>query len=200
MTKKTIYLTILLSILLSCKNDNENKTEYLEKQKIDEINSLANRYLELNRFSGTILVAKDDTIIYNQSFGLADYEKEIPFSFKTAFKIGEFTKLITSDLIDRLIKEKKILRTDKISKHLTEIESDITVDDFINRDLDIDYNIAGRLIEKVTNKSYQENIEKYSAELELENTYFQKQKSSSAVGYLYHNYRGKGLELQQSPV
>lgn len=190
----------MLTILLSCKNHHDNKVEYLEKQKIDEINSLANRYLELNRFSGTIVVAKDDIIIYNQSFGLADHEKEIPFSTKTAFKIGEITKLITSELIDQLVKEKKILRTDKISEHLPEVESDLTVNDFINRGLDINYNIAGRLIEKVTNKSYQENIEKYSTELELENTYFQKDGASPAVGYLYYNYRGKGLELQQSPV
>lgn len=33
----------------------------------------------------------------------------------------------------------------------------------------------------------------------MENTYFQKEDSSVAIGYLFHNYRGKGLELQQSP-
>ncbi|PVW13172.1 serine hydrolase domain-containing protein [Marixanthomonas spongiae] len=200
MTKKILYFTILLSILWSCKNDNKNKSEYLEIQSKDKINTLANRYLELNRFSGTIVVAKDDSIIYNQSFGLADYENEVPFSSKTAFKIGEITKLITSDLINRLVKEKKILLTDKVSEHLPEIESDIRVGDLMKHDSNVDYNIAGQLIEKVTNKSYQENIAKYSAELGLENTYFQKNETSSAVGYLYHNYSGNGLELEKAPV
>ena len=35
--------------------------------------------------------------------------------------------------------------------------------------------------------------------MNLENTYFQRTSSEKAVGYLYHNYRGSGLELQQSP-
>lgn len=200
MSKKIFYFTLLLSIFLSCKNDNAHKTKYLEKQQIDKIHSLANRYLELNRFSGTLLIAKDYNVIFNESFGLADYDNAIPFYSKTAFKIGAISKLITSDLINGLVKENTILRTDKISDHLADVESDLTVDTFLNQDLDADYQIAGRLIEKVTHTSYQENIEKYCTALELENTFFQKNGTPCAVGYLYHNYRGNGLELQQAPV
>ncbi len=200
MTNKITYLAIFISCLLSCKMDHKTTSQCFETLKSDKIDSLANRYLELNRFSGTILIAKEDTIVYDQSFGFADYENKIPFSTKTAFKIGEITELITINIVNRLVKEGKIKRTDRLSKYLTEIESDIIINNLINQNADINYNTLGRLIEKVTNKNYQENIEKYSDDLNLENTYFQKIDSSIAVGYLYHNYQGKGLELQKSPI
>lgn len=198
--RRVLYILMFILSLLSCKKGSNSKNKKIEKSKSHKIDDLANRYLELNRFSGSILVAKNNRIIYNQSFGLADYENEIPFSSKSAFKIGELTKLITSDILNRLKEEKKINPTDKISEHFIEIKSDITVDNFINLDPDIDYNIAGRLIEKVTNKSYQENIEEYCTKLELENTYYDKKDSSKVIGYQYHNYRGNGLELQKAPT
>ena len=108
--KRILYISIFILSLLSCKKDNNSENETIEKSKSHKIDDLANRYLELNRFSGSILVAKDNRIIYNQSFGLADYENEIPFSSKSAFKIGELTKLITSDILHRLKEEKKIIR------------------------------------------------------------------------------------------
>ncbi len=199
-TNKLFYISIFVLSLLSCKTKNNTESEKIEKSKFDKIENLANRYLELNRFSGSILVAKDNHIIYNQSFGLADYENEKPFSSKSAFKIGELTKLITGDILNKLEKQKKVNSTDKISEHLTETQSNNTVGDFINLNPDVDYNIAGRLIEKVTNKSYQENIKEYCTKLELENTYYNIEDSTKVIGYLYHNYRGNGLELQRAPT
>ncbi len=199
-TFKTTCLVISILCFLSCKMDNKTESLHLEKPKSDKIDSLAIRFLELNRFSGTILVAKYGTIIYNQSFGFADYDNKMPFSSKTAFKIGEITEIITQSIVNGLVEKGKVKLTDKLSKHLSEIESDITIGDLINDNSHIDYNTVGRLIEKVSNKSYQENIDEYSTDLKLENTYFQKKDPFSAVGYLYHNYRGEGLELQKSPT
>jgi hypothetical protein len=200
MTRKIIYAATLILLLLSCKKENKSKVKQLEKEFAEQIDALAYRYLALNRFSGTIVLAKDYRIVYNQSFGLADYENEIPFTPNTAFKVGDITKLITSELITGLINEGKINKTDKVAQYLEELESDIKVVDFTKHNADIDYNIAGKLIEKISNSSYQENIDAYSKALGLENTYFQKEAAKHAVGYLYHNYRGKGLELEQSPV
>ncbi len=107
----------------------------------------------------------------------------------------------------------KFQLTDKISKYITEIKSDLTINDVLNHKPnfaiessdkhernDLDYNSLGLLIEKISGKSFQENIEEYSKDLGLENTYFQKVDSTLAIGYLYHNYQGNGLELQRSPV
>lgn len=185
---------------MSCKTNKEVQSHYFENHEISKIDSLINRYLELNRFSGTVLIVENNSVKYNRSFGLANYEDKIPFSNKTVFKIGEITEIITYNIVNRLVKEGKIKLTDKLSQHLREIESNITVNDFINQNVDVDYNYMGRLIEKVTNKNYQKNIEEYSDLLGLENTFFQKTDALTAIGYLYQNYRGKGLELQRSPI
>ncbi len=221
---------------LSCKRETNSKSEYLERTKTDKIDSLVNRYLELNRFSGVILVTKEDTIIYSNSFGLADYENKVSFSNKTAFKIGEISELITANIIREMAKKDKFQLSDTISKYIPEIKSGLTITDLLNHKTnlptiqliqeqnpelkystveyvnlaiqasrrseksDLDYNILGLLIEKINGRSFQKNIEDYSNDLGLENTYFQKSDSTLAVGYLSHNYQGNGLELQKSPV
>jgi CubicO group peptidase (beta-lactamase class C family) len=226
----------LILSFISCKTETKSKSEILEKPKSEKIDSLANRYLELNRFSGVILVTKGDEIIYDNSFGLADYENKKFFSNKTTFKIGEISELVTANIIKEMAKKDKFKLTDKISKYIPEIKSDFKINDFLNHKTnlpslqtiqeqnpeleystidyanlalqssdkseqsDLNYNILGLLIEKISGKSFQENIENYSKELSLENTYFKKTDSSLAVGYLYHNHQGNGLELQKAPV
>jgi hypothetical protein len=197
---KPLYLTIFLLSLLACHTEKNSQSEEINASAYAKIDDLANRYLELNRFSGTILVARDHRIQYHQSFGLADYENDIPFSSKSAFKIGELTRLVTSDLLKRLEADKKIHATDKIAEYLSETNSEMTVDDLINLPTGFDYHMAGRLIEEVTNKSYQENIKEYGTSLGLENTYYIKEDPFKVIGYQYHNYRGNGLELEESPT
>ncbi|MEM9921095.1 MAG: serine hydrolase [Bacteroidota bacterium] len=211
MTKKIISFSFFIFIFLSCQTDVQPKVERLDKTKSDQIDELAQRYLSLNRFSGAIVLAKGGEIVYDQNVGLADYQNQRPFSNTTAFKVGELTKLLTENLIDNLAKQGKLQRTDSISQHLPELPSNWTIQDVLKykgrqsgggataKDTS-DYNTLGKLIEQLSGKTYQENIEQYSKELDLENTYFQKADSSIAVGYLYHNYRGRGLELQKSPV
>ena len=236
MTNKAFYLSILILSFLSCKTETKPKIQTLENPKTEKIDSLGNRYLALNRFSGVVLVTKDSEIIYDNSFGLADYENKKSFSNKTTFKIGKISELVTANIIKEMAKRDKFKLTDKISKHIPEIKSDFAINDLLNhktnlpriqtiqeqnpklkysttayanlavkssdksKRTDLNYNILGLLIEKISGKSFQENVESYGEELSLENTYFQKTDSSLAVGYLYHNHQGNGLELQKAPV
>ncbi|RZS93941.1 serine hydrolase domain-containing protein [Aquimarina brevivitae] len=192
-----IYLIICLLTCLSCQNNYGDK---LETSKSNAIDSLANRYLQLNRFSGTIVIVKDKATIYQRSFGFADYENKIPFTNQTAFKIGEISDVITNNILEGLIIEKQIDPADKLSKYLPNLKKGATIQDILKKETEVDKNIKGKLIEGLSNNSYQKNLETYSANLNLENTYFQKKDTNSAVGYLYHNYRNKGLELQRSPT
>ncbi len=203
MKNKLIYLLTFVLSVLSCKTDTKNKKEDLKNSKVSQIDSLANRYLELGRFGGTIVIAKEGVITYNKSFGLADYENNVSFTDTTAFKVGEITELVTANIINELVKQEKIQLTNRVSSYLLDIESNSTISDILNNksqeEHKLDYNTLGVLIEKVSGKSYQLNVEEYSKNLELENTYYQKQETSKAIGYLFYNYQGKGLELQKSP-
>ncbi len=230
------YLSIMMFSFISCKTEIKLKIEPLENSKIIAIDSLVNRYLELGRFSGAVLVLKENLTIYRNNFGLADYENAKSFTDKTAFKIGEITELFTANIIREFIKEGKLQVSDTISKYFPEIERDITIKNLLNhtdnlpsikkiqeqnpelkyttlefaklasqtkeisKNSDLGYNILGLLIEKISEVSFQRNIEKYSEILKLENTYFQKKDTCLAVGYLYHNFRAKGMELQKAPV
>ena len=130
MTKKLFYLSIFILCFSFCKK--KTKLENLENDKIVKIDTLANRYLELNRFSGTIVIAKGDEIIYDHSFGLADYENKRPFSNGTAFKVGEISKLITDNIIGRLVTQDKLQLTDSLSSYLENYNSDLTINDLLS--------------------------------------------------------------------
>jgi CubicO group peptidase (beta-lactamase class C family) len=70
-----------------------------------------------------------------------------------------------------------------------------------NKKSDLNYNLLGLLIEEVSGKSFDENLLDYSNRLSLSDTYFQRTDSThDAKGYLHYNYRGKGLELRESPT
>ena len=198
MTHKIIFFFAILGFW-SCRQNVKITSQSLEQPKKDRIDSLGDRYLQLHRFSGSILVAKGDEVVYTKSFGFADYEAKTPFSKQTAFKIGQITKLITKDIVYQLIQEEELKSTDRVSKYYAAITSDITIQEALNQESDINYNALGKVIEKVSGKTYQKNIEAYSTDLNLENTYFEENDPNQAIGYLYHNYQGKGLELQRSP-
>ncbi len=233
--KRTIFYLLLL-LLISCQSESPSIQNQLETSTINAIQKIGERYTALNRFSGTILIAKDTSILYHHHFGLADYENEIPFTDHTAFKIGELSELITSAIIHNMVQEGKLKLSEKVSKYLPKIKGDFIIQDLLNHQSglpnisdiqkeypsttystieyanldialsdspannDLDYNILGLLIEKLSDKSFEKNLKIFSKKLGLTNTYFQYNHRDTAIGYLYHNYQNKGLELQPSPT
>lgn len=149
--KNQLLLLILILNLFACQEENTIDTY---KPQVDK---LANRYEVLGRFSGTILIAKEKEIIFNQSYGFADYEKKIPFSDTTLFKIGQLTEFLTNHITNQLN------------------------------------------IEKEDSLAFQKVIEAFCLQNGLKHTFYQKENVAIANGYLFHNYRGQGLELQKSP-
>jgi len=74
---------------------NINLNEYFKKQK---------------KFSGSVLLAKNNEIIFNESYGYSDKEKGIKNTPQTKFMIGSMTKPITALCIMQL-SEKGMLST-----------------------------------------------------------------------------------------
>ena len=66
---------------------NYNLNEYFKKQK---------------KFSGNILISKDNQIIFNESYGYSNKEKGIKNTLQTKFMIGSMTKMITALCIMQL--------------------------------------------------------------------------------------------------
>jgi D-alanyl-D-alanine carboxypeptidase len=73
-----------------------------------------------DRFSGTVLVAKNGKTIFSGAYGLADREKKVPNQLSTQFRIGSMNKMFTAVSILQLVQTGKIQLTDTFGKYLTD--------------------------------------------------------------------------------
>ncbi len=65
-----------------------------------------------------IAVVKDDEVILNRGFGVANVEKETPVTPETIFAIGSSTKAFTSTLVGMLVDEGRMGWDDPVTKYL----------------------------------------------------------------------------------
>ncbi|HEX8059461.1 MAG TPA: serine hydrolase domain-containing protein, partial [Cyclobacteriaceae bacterium] len=79
---------------------------------------------------GSILVARDEQILYLKAFGLANLESNIPNTINTIFEAGSVSKQFTAYSILLLENEGKLKLTDDIRKYVPELpvyEAPITI-------------------------------------------------------------------------
>ena len=93
---------------------------------------LGNRYLELGRFSGSILVEEGGKIIYQNDFGRANYEFNQPFESNTAFKAGTLSQLFTRAILLKMVAEGSIILEEKVSEYLPEMRKEFSVEQLVN--------------------------------------------------------------------
>ncbi len=92
---------------------------------MQRIQNFAQELVKQDLFSGNILIAEQENIIYQRSFGYADWEKKTPLSADTKFNIGSLTKDFTQVVILQLVQEGKLALTDPVGKHLSDFPDDI---------------------------------------------------------------------------
>jgi D-alanyl-D-alanine carboxypeptidase len=81
-------------------------------------NQFITDYIKSHNFNGTILVQQNGKKIYNQSFGFANFQFNIPNTNETKYKIASITKLFTSVLIMQLVEQGKIDLNQNIKTYL----------------------------------------------------------------------------------
>lgn len=123
--KKYFYFSLFILVVFACSKE----VQHPHTKAMDE---LLNRYHDLGRFSGSVLIIQAGNVVYQQEVGLANYESKKTFTKDSRFKIN------VSDLKKAGIIEFPELNG-RSDKHL-------------------------------------------------------------ATGYLYHNYRGNGLELEAMAI
>ena len=82
------------------------------------VNEYMNALAELNRFRGTILVAREGRVLMSASYGLANLEDEVPNTRQTKFQLASVTKTFTATAIMILQERGKLSVTDSVCRHL----------------------------------------------------------------------------------
>jgi CubicO group peptidase (beta-lactamase class C family) len=75
-------------------------------------------------FRGSVLVASKGKVLVEQGYGLADVEAGRKQTAETVFSVGSITKQFTAAGIMKLVDQKKLLVTDKVSKFFPDAPAD----------------------------------------------------------------------------
>ncbi len=129
-------ITILLMILFAALNLLATIDDSGKERISKETDKLVEKYINLDIFSGVVLIAEDGKPFYHKAFGLANREKNIPNTINTKFDIGSMNKTFTKVVVYQLIEEGKLKLDDKLGKFLEgfpkEAAEKITVDQLIH--------------------------------------------------------------------
>ncbi len=83
----------------------------------EKAHELLNAYYQNGRFNGTVLVARDDKMLFQGGYGYKSMTTKIRNNVNTIFQIGSVTKQFTSAIILQLQQEDKLSVKDKLSKY-----------------------------------------------------------------------------------
>ncbi|MCX8532409.1 serine hydrolase domain-containing protein [Chryseobacterium luquanense] len=119
-------LPILISITVCANAQDKNKTAKLD--------SLFTKKYEDKTFNGNVLIAEKGKIIFQKSFGVADYESKRLLNNTTIFELASVSKQFTAMGIVLLEKQGKLKYDDPISKYIPELSfyKNITVRNLLN--------------------------------------------------------------------
>jgi CubicO group peptidase (beta-lactamase class C family) len=108
-----LTLSLVCALLTSCASENYSELA-------NELDDYFTNYY--GGFSGSVLVAVDGKIVLKKGYGMADYEKQIPNTPQTEFKIGSITKQFTAMSI-MMLEERGLLSVkDPITKYIPDFK------------------------------------------------------------------------------
>jgi CubicO group peptidase (beta-lactamase class C family) len=123
------YLLIVALIFIF----SQNQELFGQSTKTD---SLISYYAKEHQFNGTILVQKDGAKFYNNSFGIADRQFDVPVTNETIYKIASVTKTFTAVLILQLYEHQKIDLNQTIKTYLPNYKGEagtkVTIHELLN--------------------------------------------------------------------
>jgi CubicO group peptidase (beta-lactamase class C family) len=154
---KPFFLLLLLFSLISRTSLAQDEEDPI--RRIDNVLRIA---ADDNRFSGSILIARDGEILLNAGYGYAVREWDVPNTSDSVFYIGSITKQFTAMGILSLQEDGLLSVEDSICDYLedcTEAWQDITIHQLLNHTSGIkEYTSMAAFNEQMTRFSRPENL------------------------------------------
>jgi CubicO group peptidase (beta-lactamase class C family) len=99
-----------------------------------EIDDIFNQAYPANLPGATVLIAKDDKIIYRKAFGMANLELNVPMKPENVLQLASITKQFTSVAILILMEQDKLDLQDPLSKYIADFPrgNEITLHHLLN--------------------------------------------------------------------
>ncbi len=153
-------------------------TNFKKKLLSQQADSVFEKY----HFNGSIAIFKDSTELYRKDAGYSDFKSKTPIDAHTVFAIGSLSKQFTAVLILLQMEQGKLSLEDKVSQYLPDFQTaeykNITIHQLLNHTSGLNtlgarlmfksgsdffysndgYNSLGKIIEKVSGKSYSDNV------------------------------------------
>jgi CubicO group peptidase (beta-lactamase class C family) len=89
-----------------------------DKELIEELDGLVKKLSAADVFSGAVLLAKGDNVLYEKAFGEANKDFKAMNNVNTKFNLGSMNKMFTSVAIAQLVEAGKLSFDDSLSKFM----------------------------------------------------------------------------------
>ncbi len=99
-------------------DENIESNEFTNEEIAERLSSILDRFEEHGIFSGVVLIAENDSIIFHKAYGWANREEDIPADVDTRFNLASISKMFTAVAIAQLCEKGMLTYDDPIGKFL----------------------------------------------------------------------------------
>jgi len=111
----------------------ERYPESQTKKVHSKLDSLLQRIHKRQDFHGTILVAKNNMILYQNQIGYADFKKKLPIEENSIFQLASVSKQFTAVAIMMLVEQNKLQLTDSVHTYFPRFPyKGVTIQNLLN--------------------------------------------------------------------
>lgn len=113
-TKNIAFGLVLIILFFSLDGFSQQNAHLINEKHLEDINQLVEDLSNKDKFSGTVIIAKDESIIFGKAIGIANKAQNSIIDLDTKFNLGSMNKMFTSIAISQLVEQKKLKFNDKV--------------------------------------------------------------------------------------
>src|SRR5512135_2901419 len=88
------------------------------QENVSRMDEVVQSYVSNKQFMGSVMIVRDQTVLFNKGYGFANVEWNVPNDSKTKFRLGSITKQFTAACVLLLEERGKLKVDDPVKKYL----------------------------------------------------------------------------------